>query len=86
MKARWIAAAVGAVALAIFTLPKIYVSSTKESPSEETSTFATPDGAACDAKAKPANYSFTLKDMNGNDVKLVDHKGKVILLDFWATW
>ena len=38
------------------------------------------------ADAKVANLNFTLKDLNGNDVTLSDHKGKVILLDFWATW
>ena len=46
-----------------------------------------PAGAACDPKvAKTANLNFTLKDMNGKNVKLSDFKGKVILLDFWATW
>ncbi len=29
---------------------------------------------------------FTLTDMDGNQVSLSDFKGKVILLDFWATW
>ena len=24
--------------------------------------------------------------MNGNDVRLADYKGKVILLNVWATW
>ena len=29
---------------------------------------------------------FTLTDMNGKQVSLSDFKGKVIVLDFWATW
>ena len=40
----------------------------------------------CDPKGKIANLNFTLKDMNGKDVILSAYKGKVILLDFWATW
>jgi peroxiredoxin len=44
--------------------------------------------AACHSKAKPveyANYNFTLKDMNGHDVKLADYKGKALLVNFWST-
>jgi cytochrome c-type biogenesis protein len=29
---------------------------------------------------------FTLKDLNGKDVALSDYKGKVVLVNFWATW
>ncbi|MDA2922116.1 TlpA family protein disulfide reductase [Patescibacteria group bacterium AH-259-L07] len=29
---------------------------------------------------------FTLEDLKGNKVSLSDFKGKVILLNFWATW
>lgn len=29
---------------------------------------------------------FTLKDINGNQVSLSSFKGKVVLLNFWATW
>lgn len=29
---------------------------------------------------------FTLPDITGNEVKLSDFKGKVILLNFWAQW
>jgi thiol-disulfide isomerase/thioredoxin len=30
--------------------------------------------------------AFSLKDLNGRTVELADLKGKVVLLDFWATW
>jgi peroxiredoxin len=29
---------------------------------------------------------FTLKDMNGKNVTLSSFRGKVVLLNFWATW
>jgi cytochrome c biogenesis protein CcmG/thiol:disulfide interchange protein DsbE len=29
---------------------------------------------------------FALKDRNGDLIKLSDYKGKVVLLNFWATW
>ena len=29
---------------------------------------------------------FTLKDINGNPVSMSSFKGKVVLLNFWATW
>ena len=34
---------------------------------------------------KPAP-DFTLKDINGDSVSLKDFRGKVVLIDFWATW
>lgn len=46
------------------------------------------EDAAADAKAsgKSAPLNFTLKDMNGVDVKLASFKGKPIVMNFWATW
>jgi thiol-disulfide isomerase/thioredoxin len=43
-----------------------------------------PDDTSVVGKMAPLNY--TLKDLNGVDVKLSSFKGKVILLNFWATW
>jgi cytochrome c biogenesis protein CcmG/thiol:disulfide interchange protein DsbE len=38
------------------------------------------------AKNRKAAPEFSLKDANGQTVHLSDYKGKVVLLDFWATW
>jgi peroxiredoxin len=43
-----------------------------------------PEDAA--AAGKAARLDFTLPDINGVDVKLASFKGKVIVLNFWATW
>jgi peroxiredoxin len=40
----------------------------------------------CKATKKPARLDFTLKDMSGKSVNLADYKGKVVMLNFWATW
>jgi thiol-disulfide isomerase/thioredoxin len=76
MRVRWIVAAVGALALALLTLDT----------SELWFDSALASGGACPANAKPANLNFTIKDVQGKNVRLSDYKGKVILLDFWATW
>jgi len=45
-----------------------------------------------DARAGDTTKGFepapelTLKDLNGNDVSLSDYKGKLVLVNFWATW
>jgi cytochrome c-type biogenesis protein len=42
-------------------------------------------GASSENKLQPA-YDFTLTDQNGNEHTLSDYKGKVVFLNFWATW
>jgi thiol-disulfide isomerase/thioredoxin len=80
MKIRWTIAAVGALALAFATigepLPLLGLSGLFG---------AVPEGV-CDANAKPAPLNFTLKDVDNKDVKLASFKGKVVVVDFWATW
>jgi thiol-disulfide isomerase/thioredoxin len=43
-----------------------------------------PNGTSC-ALPVPAP-DFTAKDMNDKEVKLSDYRGKVVLLNFWASW
>jgi cytochrome c biogenesis protein CcmG/thiol:disulfide interchange protein DsbE len=38
-----------------------------------------------EGQRKPAP-NFSLKDADGNAVNLTDYRGKVVLVNFWATW
>ena len=38
------------------------------------------------AAAGNAAPDFTVADINGHKLTLSDYRGKVVLLDFWATW
>jgi len=80
MRVKWVIAAIAATALALLTL-------NVDLPGHLDASSAMPVAAgSCPANAKPANLNFTLKDINNKPVRLSDYKGKVLLLDFWATW
>jgi thiol-disulfide isomerase/thioredoxin len=38
------------------------------------------------SKDHPLAPAFSLSDLNGRKIDLASEKGKVVLLDFWATW
>jgi thiol-disulfide isomerase/thioredoxin len=38
------------------------------------------------AQSSPRAASLNLRDIHGRQFKLADYKGKVILVNFWATW
>lgn len=80
--ARWIVAGAAFVGIALFAMPLLL--GRPDGPLE----VAGADGAAgvCLAKKAPAKLEFRVKDMNGAEVRLTDYKGKVILLNYWATW
>ena len=42
--------------------------------------------AAVAPAPRVAAPAFTLQDAAGSAITLADYKGKVVLLDFWATW
>jgi peroxiredoxin len=94
-KARMIAVAVTAVALLAIAIPFVWqpnveaepaAASTANGPTAAATSAHEGDTAACMANPKPANFDFTMKDVDGNDVSLSTYKGKVVLLNFWATW
>jgi cytochrome c biogenesis protein CcmG/thiol:disulfide interchange protein DsbE len=51
--------------------------------------FAQPTTTPADLKPAPARKAtpdFSLEDSTGSLIKLSSYKGRVVLLDFWATW
>jgi thiol-disulfide isomerase/thioredoxin len=98
--ARTAAVIVTAIALLAIAIPFVWSPNEEAAANTETpaATAAAPagtqaaapaseeSGAACMANAKQANFDFTMKDVDGNDVSLTAYKGKVVLLNFWATW
>ena len=95
---RMVAVAATALALLAVAIPFVWEAPHAEPVAATTATSADPvatppaaaegeqAGSACMANAKPANFDFTLKDVDGNQVSLSAYKGKVVLLNFWATW
>jgi peroxiredoxin len=84
---RWVIAAVAALALGVLTMSGMFGPSKRvelETPPIEFARDAA-RSPICKAEGK-ANLNFTVKDMNGASVRLADYKGKVILVNFWATW
>ena len=85
---RWVIAAAAAVFVGVLTVsgllgtPKPVV---VEPPSASSEAPGATGAPTCKADSK-ANLNYTVKDMNGASVKLADYKGKVILVNFWATW
>ena len=43
-------------------------------------------GCQKEADAGPMAPDFSLSDLSGNEISLKQYRGRVVLLDFWATW
>ena len=92
---RLVAMAATAIALLAISIPFVWQTpeAAPASPQASVAPVASHDTAgaaeatgACMANAKPANMDFTMKDLDGKQVSLSSYKGKVVLLNFWATW
>ena len=82
-KAAWLA--MGAVLLALVLLTLLPGSGPNVDPNAPPPGADDPDGDTA-LVGRDAPLQFTLKDMHGEDVHLASFKGKVIVLNFWATW
>lgn len=91
---RSIAVAATAIALLAIAIPFVWSPSEEAAKADGAVAEVTPAAshepatAACMADAKPANWDFKLKDLEGKEVSLASFKdpNKVVLLNFWATW
>ncbi len=83
-RSKWIMIAAAAVAVALFAAPMLL--ERHSAPSGGRAPDVSRAGSSCSASQGPAKLDFRVKDMHGATVNLADYKGKVILLNFWATW
>jgi peroxiredoxin len=67
----------------IVILPIILFGCKSASQKSDSNTDATP---VASTQASTPAPDFELKDLDGNSHKLSDYRGKVVVLNFWATW
>ena len=80
-KAAWLSMTAVGIALAL-----LWLASTPPEDGDALPPSSIEEAEAAAFVGKPARLDFTLKDMHGADVRLSSFKGKVILINFWATW
>jgi thiol-disulfide isomerase/thioredoxin len=68
---------------ALYTFYAKYKSQAIQQPQNGVSSTGSPGSTE---KKQVMAPDFSLKDLNGNTVKLSDYKGKIVFLNFWATW
>ena len=90
---RWMLAATGAIGVCICLMvlpsPKVLAHRCLECSVAVWQSLLPSAPAQSDLKVQSERSlapNFSLKDANGKDVKLVDLKGQVVLVNFWATW
>ena len=83
-----IAGVLAAFALLSLAVPLPHVDELRDSDCPPSRSARSGRGAVVGVRqeSEAANLNFVLKDSHGKDFNLASQKGKVILLDFWATW
>ena len=82
---RWMVAAAAAVGLGLAAIPFIGTRAEEPSGPRASAGQAPASSPVCEAKVKKAP-DFELPDYTGKKVRLADYKGKVVFVNFWATW
>ncbi len=76
--------------LIIFLAILILNGANNSTPTSKANTTAQTTTSSSQAQQADEEYpdapGFTLKDLNGKELSLSDFKGKVVFLNFWATW
>jgi thiol-disulfide isomerase/thioredoxin len=76
------------IAVALLVALTLVVQRTRRiaAASRPSASKVSPAAAPNTAAAEEVAPNFTVKDLSGTDVSLAQFKGKVVLLNFWATW
>ena len=84
---KWFLPAIGLVVL-LLAAGAIYRSlSSRYTPPAPSVTQTQPDDGGADPTAAPADVpEFTVLDADGAENRLSDHRGKPVVINFWATW
>ena len=85
MQSRWIIAGAAALSLGILTLPMLRSRAGGGEPIRPNPESVASKSPSCD-QTGVASYDFVLKDQHNVPVKMADYKGKVVIVNFWATW
>jgi thiol-disulfide isomerase/thioredoxin len=64
----------------------VFVHNSRQSSRADVGNSAAQAGPAGGQAEGSIISGLTFKDVNGKEVKIEDFRGKVVLLDFWATW
>lgn len=71
------------IVIALLLAAALLPACSKEKQPAKSAPAAAPVTKAAEGGAAP---DFTVKDLDGKDVKLSELKGSVVLVNFWATW